>query len=61
MLPYFRTLRHPAGTARSRHAVHAVPEETEETHRTGSREMTLVPAQENIVDPPRRFEARRIR
>jgi pyridoxine kinase len=39
-------------------AVHAV---LEETHRRGSREMTLVPAQQSIVDPPRRFEARQIR
>ncbi len=39
-------------------AVHAV---LGETHRTGSREMTLVPAQESIVEPPRRFGARRIR
>ena len=39
-------------------AVHAV---LEETHRTVSREMTLVPAQDGIVDPPRRFEARRVR
>jgi pyridoxal/pyridoxine/pyridoxamine kinase len=33
----------------------------EETYRAGSREMALVPAQESIVDPPRLFEARRIR
>jgi pyridoxine kinase len=39
-------------------AVYAV---LEETHRTGSREMRLVAAQESIVEPPRRFEARRIR
>ena len=39
-------------------AVHAV---LEETHRTGSREMCLVSAQESIVEPPRRFEARRVR
>ncbi len=39
-------------------AVHAV---LEETHRTGSREMRLVAAQQSIVDPPLRFEARRIR
>ena len=39
-------------------AVHAV---LEETHRRGSREMTLVPAQQSIVDPPRRFEARQVR
>jgi pyridoxine kinase len=39
-------------------AVHAV---LEETYRAGSREMALVPAQESIVDPPRHFEARRIR
>ncbi len=39
-------------------AVHAV---LKETHGTGSREMRLVPAQESIVDPPRRFEARRVR
>jgi pyridoxine kinase len=39
-------------------AVHAV---LEETHRTGSREMRLVAAQQGIVDPPLRFEARRIR
>ena len=39
-------------------AVHAV---LEETHRTGSREMTLVPAQQSIVDPALMFEARRIR
>jgi pyridoxine kinase len=38
-------------------AVHAV---LEETHRRGSREMTLVPAQQSIVDPPRRFEARQV-
>ena len=39
-------------------AVHAV---LEETCRVGSREMRLVAAQESIVDPPRRFEARRVR
>ena len=39
-------------------AVHAV---LEVTHRTGSREMRLVAAQQSIVDPPLRFEARRIR
>jgi pyridoxine kinase len=39
-------------------AVYAV---LEETHRTGSREMRLVSAQESIVEPPRRFEAKRIR
>jgi pyridoxine kinase len=39
-------------------AVYAV---LEGTHRTGSREMRLVAAQESIVEPPRRFEARRIR
>jgi len=38
-------------------AVYAV---LEETHRTGSREIRLVSAQEGIVEPPRRFEARRI-
>jgi pyridoxine kinase len=39
-------------------AVHAV---LEETHRTGSREMRLVAAQQSIVEPPRRFEARQVR
>ena len=39
-------------------AVHAV---LKETHRRGSREMTLVPAQQSIVDPPRRFESRQVR
>ena len=39
-------------------AVYAV---LEETYGMGSREMALVPAQESIVDPPRLFEARRIR
>ena len=39
-------------------AIHAV---LEETHRRGSREMTLVSAQQSIVDPPRRFEARQVR
>ncbi len=39
-------------------AVYAV---LEETHRRGSREIELVAAQEGIVQPPRRFEARRIR
>jgi pyridoxine kinase len=39
-------------------AVHAV---LEETLRRGSREMTLVPAQQSIVDPPRRFEPRQVR
>ena len=39
-------------------AVHAV---LEETYGMGLREMALVPAQESIVDPPRLFEARRIR
>jgi pyridoxine kinase len=33
----------------------------EETHRTGSREMSLVCAQESIVEPPRWFEATQIR
>jgi pyridoxine kinase len=39
-------------------AVYAV---LEETYRTGSREMRLVAAQESIIEPPLRFEARRIR
>ena len=39
-------------------AVYAV---LEETHRRGSREIELVAAQEGIVEPPRRFEARQIR
>jgi pyridoxine kinase len=39
-------------------AIYAV---LEETHRTGSREMSLVCAQESIVEPPRWFEARQIR
>ncbi len=39
-------------------AVYAV---LEETHRTGSREMRLVAAQESIAQPPRRFEAKQIR
>jgi pyridoxine kinase len=39
-------------------AVYAV---LEETCRTGSREMRLVAAQESIVEPPHRFESRRIR
>jgi pyridoxine kinase len=39
-------------------AAHAV---LEETYRAGSREMALVSAQESIVDPPRLYEARRIR
>ncbi len=39
-------------------AVHAV---LEETHRTRSREMALVPAQQDIVEPPHRFKVRRIR
>jgi pyridoxine kinase len=39
-------------------AVYAV---LEETHRRGSREIELVAAQEGIVQPSRRFEARRIR
>jgi pyridoxine kinase len=39
-------------------AVYAV---LEETHRTGSREMRLVAAQESIAEPPRRFEAKQIR
>ena len=39
-------------------AVYAV---LKETHRAGSREIRLVAAQESIVEPPRRFEARRIR
>jgi pyridoxine kinase len=39
-------------------AVYAV---LEETHSTGSREIRLVSAQESIVEPPRKFEAIRIR
>jgi len=39
-------------------AIHAV---LYETHRTGSREIRLISAQDGIVDPPQRFEARRIR
>ena len=39
-------------------AVYAV---LEETHRMGSRELSLVSAQESIVEPPLRFEARWIR
>jgi pyridoxine kinase len=33
----------------------------DETHRTGSREIRLVSAQESIVEPPRKFEAKRVR
>lgn len=33
----------------------------DETHRTNSREIRLVPAQESVVNPPEKFEARRIR
>jgi pyridoxine kinase len=33
----------------------------EEAHRTGSREMRLVSAQESVVEPPRRFEASQTR
>lgn len=33
----------------------------DETHRTGSREIRLVGAQESIVSPPERFEAERVR
>jgi pyridoxine kinase len=33
----------------------------DETHRTNSREIRLVPAQESVVTPPEKFEARRIR
>ena len=39
-------------------AVYAV---LEETHRAGSREMRLVSAQQSIVEPPLRFEARQVR
>jgi pyridoxine kinase len=39
----------------------AVYDVLEETRRTGSREMRLVSAQESIVEPPHRFESRRIR
>ena len=39
-------------------AVHAV---LEETHRAGSREITLVLAQQSIIEPPLRFEARQVR
>ncbi len=39
-------------------AVYAV---LKETYRTGSREMRLVAAQESLVVPSRRFEARQIR
>lgn len=39
-------------------AVHAV---LEETRRRGSREITFVPAQQSIVEPPRRLGARRVR
>jgi pyridoxal/pyridoxine/pyridoxamine kinase len=38
--------------------IHAI---LEETRRRGSREIKLVPAQGSIVEPPRRFEARRVR
>ncbi len=38
-------------------AVYAV---LEETHRTGSKEIRLIAAQDAIVEPPRRFKARRI-
>ncbi len=33
----------------------------DETHRTNSREIRLVSAQESIIEPPRKFEARRVR
>lgn len=33
----------------------------DETHRAGSREIKLVAAQESIIAPPRKFEARRVR
>jgi pyridoxine kinase len=39
-------------------AIHAV---LDETHRTGSREIRLVSAQDAIVDPPQRFEATQVR
>ena len=39
-------------------AVYAV---LDETRRTSSREMRLVAAQESFVEPPHRFESRRIR
>jgi pyridoxine kinase len=32
----------------------------EETHRTGSKEIRLIAAQEGIVEPPRWFKARRV-
>jgi pyridoxine kinase len=38
-------------------AVYAV---LEETHRTGSKEIRLIAAQEDIVEPPRRFKERRV-
>lgn len=39
-------------------AIHAV---LDETHKTGSREIRLIPTQESIVDPPHRFEPARVR
>jgi pyridoxine kinase len=38
-------------------AVYAV---LKETHRTGSKEIRLIAAQEAIVEPPRRFKERRV-
>ena len=38
--------------------IHAV---LDETHRTGSREIRLVSAQDAIADPPHRFETRKVR
>jgi pyridoxine kinase len=39
-------------------AIHAV---LDETHKTGSREIRLIPTQDSIVDPPHRFEPARVR
>ncbi len=39
-------------------AIYAV---LDETHRTGSREIRLVAAQESIIEPPEKFEAKRVR
>ncbi len=39
-------------------AIHAV---LDETHRTGSREIRLISAQDGIVNPPRRFAAEQVR
>lgn len=54
---YLRTRSLPAALERATAAIFAV---LEATHRAGEREIQLVPAQAELLDPPRRFPAQEV-